>query len=127
MPDPRRRRYGSIMRCLLAVLALTTGCFADSDLVETRACNDTGFDLDTLEYSSFDEGALPDGTCTEYRRAEGDAYDYTFLRFTIGADEFRLQPIDFVGETPLPGGRWSYRFDISDYANRGVTVTAIED
>ncbi len=115
------------MRFLLASLVLATGCFADSEPVDTRACNDTGFDLDTLEYSSFDEGALPDGACTEYRRADGDVYDYTFLRFTIGADEFRLQPIDFVGETPLPGGRWSYRFVISDYPNRGVTLSAVED
>ena len=36
------------------------------------------------------------------------AYDYATAQVVTGVDTARLQVIDFVGETPLDGGRYTY-------------------
>ncbi|NND16460.1 MAG: hypothetical protein HKN89_09075 [Eudoraea sp.] len=42
------------------------------------------------------------------------AYTYAFIQITSGEETFVLQPIDFVGETPLPIGFYTYELDVSD-------------
>ena len=42
------------------------------------------------------------------------AYQYAFIQITSGEDSFVLQPIDFVGETELPIGFYTYELDVSD-------------
>ena len=40
---------------------------------------------------------------------------------------FLIQPTDFVGETPLGDGPWSYHLTITDYATRSADVMARTD
>lgn len=110
---------------LSILLTLVAACGGD-DAVETRGCNQTGFALDALMIDTFD-GSLAIGACTAYEQHDDAAYGYTYVRFLIGQDEFVLQPIDFVGETPLAGGRWSYQITIADYATRRADVQAVPD
>lgn len=115
------------MKIALALALSLTACM-DMDgggAVEIRACNDTGFDIGALQYSEFTEGNVAAGECTTYRPARGTLYNYTNVYFRIGSDEFRIQPIDFVGEDPLPGGAWSYSITIFDYASRSANVAAV--
>ena len=90
-----------------------------------RVCNDTGKDLKDLTYhNKLVEGALAKGACTPYRETER-AYSYTFAEFTLGAaDKFVIQPIDYMGETPLAPGKWSFRITIHDYKNRIAEIRA---
>lgn len=106
------------------LFATSVGC--GDPVVETRGCNDTGFDFASLTLDSF-TGVLANGACTPYEPADGAVYRYTYVRFVVGQDEFTIQPIDFVGETPLDEGRWSYRLTISDYAARRANVMAVAD
>ena len=111
------------MRALLFV-GLLAGCMGD---VEVRVCNRTGHDVTNVDALKLPLQDLAADECTSYSTPEHDVYRYTGARFSIGADEFRAQPIDFVGETPLDAGKWSYELVIVDYARRSVTVYARED
>ena len=50
---------------------------------------------------------------SDYQEIE-TAYTYAFIQITSGEEVFTLQPIDFVGETPLPFGFYTYELDVSD-------------
>lgn len=114
------------MRALLLVPLLLAAC-TDDDPVETRICNRTGFAIERQAGPSGTSlGLLATDECTPYINEPG-AYRYTGITFTIGSDRFNAQPVDFVGETPLAPGKWSYEVKILDYANRSVSVNAVED
>lgn len=91
-----------------------------------RACNATKYNFKDLSYHGFDEGPLAKGACTQYR-ATARAYGYTQAAFHIGKDLFTIQPIDYMGETPLSPGQWSYQITIYDYANKGADIRAKRD
>ena len=42
------------------------------------------------------------------------AYRYAYIRITSGEESYFLQPIDFVGETPLPLGFYTYELGITE-------------
>lgn len=50
---------------------------------------------------------LQPGEETSYQ-VVGKAYDYASAEVVVGADTARLQVIDYVGEKPLDGGRYTY-------------------
>ena len=66
-------------------------------------------------------------TIVSARHSDGNQYGYTYADFMIGTDKFVIQPIDFVGETPLEPGRWSYQITIDDYATRSASIRAKRD
>ena len=100
---------------------------SDAPWVEVRACNDSGKDFKTLVYhDNFDEGALGSGQCTNYRKTKR-AYSYTYAKFTIGTDAYVIQPIDYIGETPLEPGQWSFHISKLDAANHTADIRAKSD
>ena len=50
---------------------------------------------------------------SEYQEYEL-AYQYAYVQITSGEEVFVLQPIDFVGETPLPIGLYTYVLNIDE-------------
>ena len=60
-----------------------------------------------------DYGAVPVGRSSEYRRVTV-AYAYARIDVQIGSTELRIQPIDYVGESQLPPGRYTYALDVID-------------
>jgi hypothetical protein len=86
--------------------------------VFVRLCNDTGFDLTGLTYHQLAVGDLAKGACSAYSQT-AHAYNYTAVAFRIKGkpddkDEQSIQPIDYVGETPLDPGHWSYHLTADD-------------
>ena len=51
--------------------------------------------------------SLAPGEVSAYQRADG-AYSYGALKVVADGVERRIQPIDFVGETPLSAGRYTF-------------------
>lgn len=110
------------MKRILILLALVAGF--------SMACTDQDDDLDAVNLrirnnSSILFDAVIVGTATEphLNVAPGsyspyliyeEAYRYAYIEITSGEETFILQPIDFVGETPLPVGFYTYLLDVTD-------------
>ncbi len=79
--------------------------------VEVRVRNGSDLNLDeaalflpgvTLEFLDLEAGET-----TPYSEVQ-KAYDYASAQVVVGQDTARIQVIDYVGETPLKGGRYTY-------------------
>lgn len=55
------------------------------------------------------------------------AYRYTFVRFVNGKDTVRVQPIDYVGETKLRKGKYTYKITMTDKSSTYAGIELIED
>lgn len=84
-----------------------------------RVHNSTGADLDVVRVyvpveprEEVDLGAVTNGAYSEYRRVPL-AYRFAEVEASGSAGSFSLQPYDYVGEQPLPEGRYTYRLGIA--------------
>ena len=98
----------SITLLALFLAACSTGPAAP---VEIRVANQSARNFDRVlvaaGFEMQDHGAIPAGGASAYRAVER-AYRYAYVEVHLGADRLVLQPIDFVGETPLRRGRYTY-------------------
>lgn len=102
----------------LGSVALLAGCrsiglgFLDSD-VEVRIENRSAVALDRVVVypggrDSVVATNLATNAQTPYREVDR-AYQIVTVEATVGTQTVRQQVIDYVGETPLGGGRYTYR------------------
>jgi hypothetical protein len=111
----------------LGLLLLTAACGTESPTT-VRLCNDTGFELNAVAWSSiYSLDSMRAGDCTDYETPMTKVYRYTDVQFRVQTDPFAIIPTDFVGETPLGEGAWSYHLTITDYAARSANVAAERD
>jgi len=57
------------------------------------------------------------------------AYHYAFIELKIDGNTFTLQPIDYVGETKLDNGKYTYEVNATDNGSQysRLTLTLIKD
>lgn len=57
------------------------------------------------------------------------AYRYAFVELQIDGETYTIQPIDYVGETPLKNGNYTYQIDANDSQERyhKLSLTLIEE
>ncbi len=57
------------------------------------------------------------------------AYRYAFIEVVIDGNTFTIQPIDYVGETKLVNGRYTYEVNATNNGSQHsrLTLTLIED
>ena len=57
------------------------------------------------------------------------AYRYAFIELQIDGETYTLQPIDYVGETPLENGNYTYKIDANDSQEQygKLSLTLIEE
>ncbi len=107
--------------------ALSIGCVTGGeDPSEIRIRNVSGFDYDGLQVGEETYGRLPAGAETRYREF-GTAYRYNYVRLEVEGDEMILQPTDYVGETLLGPGRFTYEVSVVDRAAGQLDIQAVED
>ena len=107
-------------RWLIAIIMITVSisCTDRDDDVEeinirVRNISDIVFDMVQVgEEDKIHENVSPD-SFTEYLQYE-EAYRYAYIEIQSGAETYVLQPIDFVGETPLPIGLYTYELNITE-------------
>ena len=119
-------------RFILIMVLLATGLFSctdrDDDLesVNIRIKNSSALLFDSVEVGEAPEAytnVAPD-EYSDYQEFE-TAYTYAFVQITSGEETYTLQPIDFVGETPLPLGFYTYELDITEAGE--VVLTFVVD
>jgi hypothetical protein len=111
----------------LAIALACVGCGGDAQPT-VRMCNDTGFDINAVAWNTiYASDSITNGQCTDYETPTTPVYRYVAVTFRVQTDAFEIRPVDFVGETPLDDGPWSYHLTITDYANRSASVLASRD
>ena len=109
---PRPYLTTAFLAVLLAACTPPTG---PGD-VEIRVANRSTRDFDRVLVNFYDEpveyGSIPSGTVSAYRVAKG-AFRYAYVEVRMDTARLVLQPIDFVGETPLENGRYTYALSLS--------------
>ncbi len=90
-----------------------------------RIHNASEYDFLRVEVNTYDEpknyGAIKSNEKSGYKIFEV-AYRYAYVRLFVGENEFIIQPIDFVGETPLGSGKFTYVLEVIDFENRIINI-----
>ena len=114
---------------LLLSLALTACSVLEPDRDSLRITNTGSVALvDLTVFSPGSEvnfGTINPGETTEYRVMPGGVYHYAAFEFTDN-DERVVQPvIDFVGESPMRGSRFTYSLSLRSAPNRFLSITTV--
>lgn len=90
-----------------------------TDGVRIRVKNTSSYQFESVHVDtsggSNDYGSLNAGKKTDYA-SYTQAYNYAYIKVKIDGRELVLQPTDYVGETPLEPGKYTYEVGVSDLA-----------
>ncbi len=116
---------------LIFIITIILGCSNDdNDLSEVRirVANISQFDFKNLVVTNTTYEDLTSKQNTDYKVFES-AYRYAFIELEIEGKTHTLQPFDFVGETLLKNGNYTYQIDANDSLEQygKLSLTLIED
>ncbi len=111
------------MRNIVVLLCITfffcLGCTKDdSGGRNIRISNNSNINFDSVQVgaAAYIHTDVSPGDFSEYLEYE-TAYRYDFIEIKSGSESYILQPIDFVGETPLEKGFYTYVLNITDHGD----------
>ncbi|RAI83854.1 hypothetical protein [Algoriphagus yeomjeoni] len=119
-----------LLTLLVGIILLTT-CADDSDFdnptgIFIRVENASGVDFKDIFISSGSRGVefgdLKAGKKSDFNEFE-NAYRYGFVRLMADGEELRLQPFDYVGETPLSNGYYTYKLNLDETDPENVRLS----
>lgn len=119
------KNLGILLAFVLMIgFAACTSATGKTGELEIRVANRSDQDFErvdvTFESGKVEYGPVPRGGVSEYRWV-GEAYRYARVDVVVkGRPPLILQPIDFVGETLLEPGRYTYALSID--RNDGILV-----
>ena len=117
---------------LLISILLVSCTQNDSDLLLLRIKNTSQFDYtDVVVNTSGGEhnyGTISSNQSSDYK-AFDLAYRYAFVELKIDGSTYTIQPIDYVGETPLDNGKYTYEINATNSGDQysRLTLTLEED
>jgi hypothetical protein len=130
----RRGSFGWLRATALALaLVVTAGCdnplSSSDDGTRIRLRNASPFELTNVSFwpgpDKVSFARIAPLQATEYTRVS-NAYSYGTLDVLVAGDHRRLQVIDFVGESYLDPGKYTYVITI-DVATKNPSVRLVED
>ena len=84
--------------------------------IEIRIANESSFRFESVDVvfpgDSVSYGAIPAHGQSEYHGVDR-AYAYALIIVSVGGEELRIQPIDYVGTPQLEPGRYTYALNLS--------------
>ena len=102
-----------------------TDCNEVADKANLRIKNTSQYDycnvLVILENQTVNYGNILSGNAT-CLVAFDLLYTYAYVQLFIDGNEFVIQPIDFVGEVPLPEGNYTYKINVPDSSGNMYSV-----
>ena len=117
----------------LFILAFTIiGCSSDDNSKNTevriRLSNVSPFDYKNITVNTISFDQVNSGEKTAYKTFE-IAYRYGFIELEIDGATHTIQPIDYVGETPLKNGDYTYQISANDSKEQygKLDLTLVED
>ncbi len=122
-------RYGFLLLLLLTlVLACETLVSGAQDPVEIRVENVSASVMEDVLVWFPDQrvvyGDVEPGGTSAYEVVR-EAYRYAYVETVVQGDTLALQPIDYVGESLLDGGRYTYRLTL--FEGRSLGLELVED
>ena len=117
---------------LLISILLVSCTQNDSDMLLLRIKNTSQFDYtDVVVNTSGGEhnyGTVNSNHASDYK-AFDLAYRYAFVELIIDGSTYTVQPIDYVGETPLDNGKYTYEINATNSGDQysRLTLTLAED
>ncbi|WP_348799830.1 hypothetical protein [Flavobacterium adhaerens] len=108
------------------IFIITISCSNDEEnttSVKIRISNVSPFNFQDIivntgsSNGNVNFGNLEAGEKTVYKEFDS-AYAYAFIELEIEGKIYTLQPIDYVGETPLEDGNYTYQIKASDSENQ---------
>jgi hypothetical protein len=97
--------------------------------VEIRVANQSPGDFErvtvTFPSSKVDYGRVQKGAATEYRQV-GQAYRLAQIEVLTNGRTLTLQPQDYVGESPLAPGRYTYALKLDEISGE-LRLDLIDD
>ncbi|WP_186757182.1 hypothetical protein [Echinicola salinicaeni] len=104
----------------LLVLLTAIACSGDDmnpNAVYIRLSNISNYDYKNINVNTSTGGVMFDDldaqTTSEYKVFE-QAYRYAFVELEIEGNTYTIQPIDYVGETPLSNGQYTYQINANE-------------
>ena len=107
-------------------------CSKNSGEVQLRIENNSSFDFDDVQLNPGSDkkeiGPIKAGKKSVYHNFE-TAYRYGYISLNIQGNTLTLQPIDYVGETPLGPGKYTYvvGVDGNPATNASLTLELVVD
>ena len=106
-------------RCVITATLSLLGCsspFESFGDIRIRVANNSSFAFDRVEVvfpeDAIDYGSIRAGDVSQYANVSA-AYRYAYIEVEIDGEELKIQPIDYVGETPLEAGRYTYALNVT--------------
>lgn len=100
----------------------------DDDTLLLRIKNTSQFDYtDVVVNTSGGEhnyGTVNANQISDYKVFDL-AYRYAFVELKIDGDTYTIQPIDYVGETPLDNGKYTYEINAANSGDQYSRLTLI--
>ncbi len=96
-------------------------CNSDDKKTNIRVFNNSDYDFCNVQISTTAEGRnhgeIKSGENTCYRIYD-EAYNYAYVSLIIDGEDLVIQPIDYVGETLLGVGYFTYHLDVEIINNK---------
>ncbi|NNF18315.1 MAG: hypothetical protein HKN61_00965 [Flavobacteriaceae bacterium] len=120
------KRLSILLFCICLGMVSCTDRDDELQQLQIRVRNMNTFQYDRVivgDQESVHESVLP-GEYSEYLPYD-TAYRYAYVEIISGDSTFIAQPIDFVGETPLPAGFYTY--ELTATGDRTVEINFVLD
>lgn len=102
---------------LVAMAAISCSKESVDTDIQIRIENRSTYEMENIKVISFGEeynyGDLAPGQVSDYQVIQR-AFSYAYIELTIDGEIYALQPVDYVGETELRGGTYTYILDADD-------------
>ena len=127
-------RAASFLNGLTFVFAVATAACnnpfsSDDDATRIRLRNASTFELTAVTFapgtSRVEFARIGPAEVTPYSDV-ASAYSYGYLDVRVNGERRQLQPIDYVGESPIGSGRFTYVITV-DAATRNPSVQLVRD